>query len=384
MTDDTPFDALETRSAEEREAALFDGFGARLAAAARALPGLAAHLDGHALEAVGSRADLARLPVLRKDALMEAQRRDPPFGGFVDASSLGGTRAFMSPGPVFEVQLPGSDPWDSARALHAAGFRAGMTVHNAFSYHQTPGGFILDEGARALGCTVFPAGVGNTEMQVEAIRRLRPSGWTGTPDYLRALLDHAAGRGAEDGSGSGSSGGDGGGPLDSIRVALVSGGALFPALREGYRADGIRVLQCYATADAGVIAYETAAADGAPHPGMVVSEGLIVEVCHPGSGEPVGPGERGEVVVTRLGPAAGGTAGGAAAGAPAARRSRRSSGSRPGTCRPSSTSRARAGAPTRGWPVGSGGPISARRCAVCSSTPCRCSVCGRRTRRSSV
>lgn len=293
---DTPFDALETRPPAEREEALFERFGERLAAAAERLPGLRAHLDGHDVAAVASRADLARLPVLRKDALMAAQRDDPPFGGFVDTAALGGTRAFMSPGPVFEVQPPGRDPWESARALHAAGFRPGMTVHNAFAYHLTPGGFILDEGALALGCTVLPAGTGNTELQVEAIRRLRPAGWTGTPDYLATLLDHAAGDGAE-----GEPAADGR-VLDSIRVALVSGGALFPSLRERYAAAGIAVSQCYATADAGVIAYETRSADGSANPGMVVSENLIVELCHPGSGEPVGPGERGEVVVTRLEP----------------------------------------------------------------------------------
>jgi len=287
MSDESFLDALETRAPEEREAALFARFDERLAAATARLPGLATQLDGHDVGAVASRADLARLPVLRKDALMAAQRDAPPYGGFVDTAALGGTRAFMSPGPVFEVQRPGADPWESARALHAAGFRPGTLVHNAFSYHLTPGGFILDEGALALGCTVFPAGVGNTAMQVEAIRRFRPGGWTGTPDYLRTLLDHAI----EDG-----------GPLDSIRVALVSGGALFPALREGYREAGIAVLQCYATADAGVIAYETADEHGTAHPGMVVSEGLVVEICHPGGGEPVGPGERGEVIVTRLDP----------------------------------------------------------------------------------
>ena len=221
MTDDTPFDALETRSAEEREAALFDGFGepgsraaARRAARARRPPLTDTQLEGGAL---------ARRP--RAPAGPQEGRADGRAARATRRSAASSTRRPSAArarscrrGPVFEMQLPGSDPWDSARALHAAGFRAGMTVHNAFSYHQTPGGFILDEGARALGCTVFPAGVGNTEMQVEAIRRLRPSGWTGTPDYLRALLDHAAGRGAEDGSGSGSSGEDGGGSCSPSRT----------------------------------------------------------------------------------------------------------------------------------------------------------------------
>ena len=286
-------DEKASRSPEAREAALFERFGERLARAADALPGLAAHLGGHQLAAVRSRADLARLPILRKPALMAAQRERPPFGGFVELSALAGARVFMSPGPVFEAQRPQPDPWSSARALHAAGFRRGTLVHNAFSHHLTPGAFIVEEGARALGCTLFPAGVGNTAMQVAAIRHFRPQAYVGTPDYLRTLLDQAA---SEDGAGG----------LDSIERALVSGGPLFPAMREAYREEGIAVLQCYATADVGVIAYESASpsADGrpVPNPGLFVDEALIVELCHPGSGEPVGPGERGEVVVTRLEP----------------------------------------------------------------------------------
>jgi len=286
-------DTLECRSSAVRETALFERFGERLAAAAAALPGLSAHLAGHDLAAIEDRDALARLPVLRKDVLMAAQGEQPPFGGFVDASRLAGSRVFASPGPVFEAQRPGIDPWACARALQAAGIRPGMTVHNAFSYHLTPGGFILDEGARALGCTVFPAGVGNTEAQVAAIRQLRPEAYTGTPDYLRTLLDHA------------------GDEALSLRLALVSGGALFPAMREAYRASGVQVLQCYATADAGVIAYESMTPGRVGdeggfvvHPGMIVSEGLIVEICQPGSGEPVAPGERGEIVVTHLDPLA--------------------------------------------------------------------------------
>ena len=263
---------------------MFERFGERLARAAAALPGLGEHLAGHDLAAVGSREALSRLPVLRKPALMRAQLERPPFGGFVDATALAGSRVFMSPGPVFEPQRPIPDPWSAARALHAAGFRHGALVHNAFSYHLTPGAFILEEGARALGCTVFPAGTGGTARQVAAIRQLRPTAYTGTPDYLRTLLDHAEQEG---------------GPLDCFEIALVSGGALFPAMRAAYREAGIRVLQCYATADIGIIAYESAT-QGEPNAGMVVDESLIVELCHPGSDELVGPGERGEVVVTRL------------------------------------------------------------------------------------
>lgn len=217
---------------------------------------------------------------------MQAQQKRPPFGGFVPQSALQGTRVFMSPGPVWEPQLGGLDPWQGARAFHAAGIRAGDCIHNAFSYHLTPGGFILDEGARALGCTVFPAGVGNTDSQVSAIRHLQPTVYTGTPDYLQTLLDHAAEQGE---------------PVHCIKRALVSGGALFPSMREKYTEQNVHVQQCYATADLGVIAYETATNDEI-HPGMVVNENLIVEILVPGTGLPVAPGDVGELVVTRLHP----------------------------------------------------------------------------------
>ena len=281
----SPFDDLEVRPPGEREAALFDGLGARLAAAAADCPGLARHLDGAELDAVDSREALAGLPLLTKADLVDAQRARPPLGGFVRESALRGPRLFVSPGPVWEPQPSGVDPWWGARALHAAGFRPRDVVHNAFGYHRTPGGWILDEAACALGCTVFPAGTGDTAGQVEALRHTRAVGYTGTPDYLGALLDHA--------------GGDGGAPLDHLTRALVSGGALFPALRQRYADAGVRCLQCYATADLGVIAYESAT-DGTVHPGMLVNEGLIVEICRPGTGEPAPAGEVGEVVVTRL------------------------------------------------------------------------------------
>ncbi|MEE9318890.1 MAG: AMP-binding protein [Granulosicoccus sp.] len=277
---------LDTQPSDVREKLLFADFPARLKAAAASCSGLAQHLAAHSLEGVNSREQLAQLPVLRKTALMEAQQSSPPFGGFVDIAALRGSRIFMSPGPVWEPQLITSDPWQSARALRAAGFAAGDIIHNAFSYHMTPGGFILDEGARALGCIVFPAGVGNTEAQVTAIRHTQAVAYVGTPDYLQTLLDHAV---------------DSGSPLSSIRRALVSGGALFPAMRDAYRNAGIQVLQCYATADLGTIAYESET-DGQVNAGMLVNEDLIVEIVQPGSGEPVAAGEIGEVVVTRLNP----------------------------------------------------------------------------------
>lgn len=282
------FDDLETADPAAREAGLFARLPGFLARATAGAPGLARWLDGVDAAAVTDRAALARLPVLHKSDLMEAQAEAPPFGGFADASLLTGQRVFLSPGPLWEPQGPGTDPWQAARAFFAAGIRAGDIVHNAFSHHMTPGGFILDEGARALGCTVFPAGTGNTDMQVEAAAALRPTVYCGTPDFLKVMLDRADETGKD---------------LSSIRKALVSGGALFPSLRSEYQARGVSVLQCYATAEFGVIAYESAAGDGTPNPGMLVNENLIVEIVRPGTGDPVPDGEVGEVVVTGFNPA---------------------------------------------------------------------------------
>ena len=188
----------------------------------------------------------------------------------------------MSPGPIFEPMGTANDPWRAARAAYAAGFRSGSLAHNAFAYHLTPGGFIIDSGLTALGCTVIPAGIGNTEMQIDAIAQLRPEGYAGTPDYLKVILDKAAELGKD---------------TSSIKHGLVSGGALFPSLRQEYADRGIRVLQCYATADVGLIAYESEAVEG-----MIIDEDIIVEIVTPGTGEPVAPGEVGEVVVTTFNP----------------------------------------------------------------------------------
>ena len=282
------FDAADTIDAAEREASQFarlPGFLARVSAQA---PGLTAWLSDIDFTAIDSRAALATLPVLRKDDLMRLQAENPPFGGFVDLNALKGGRAFLSPGPVFEPQAPGADPWGGARALHAAGFRPSDMVWNTFSYHLTPGGLILDESARALGCMVFPGGVGNTEQQIEAAATLRPRGFVGTPDTLKIMLDKAAELGKD---------------LSSIEVALVSGGALFPSLRAEYANRGVRTLQCYATADLGLIAYESAGDDDEPVPGMLVNEGIIVEIVRPGTSDPVPDGEVGEIVVTTFNPA---------------------------------------------------------------------------------
>jgi phenylacetate-CoA ligase len=281
------FDALETRAPERRESDLFGQLPGFLAAAMAAAPGLARWLDGIDPQAVSSREALARLPVLRKAELMEFQAASPPFGGFADAGALAGRRVFLSPGPIWEPEAPEAEAVHTARAFFAAGIRPGDVVHNAFSYHMTPGGFLLDAGARALGCTVFPGGVGNTDMQVDAAAALRPTVYCGTPDFLKVMLDRADQAGRD---------------LSSITRALVSGGALFPSLRAEYAARGIAVLQCYATAEFGVIAYETADAEGNPNPGMVLNENLIVEIVRPGTGDPVADGEVGEVVVTGFNP----------------------------------------------------------------------------------
>ena len=282
------FDSLETLPATEREAALFAALPDFLSEDTAAVPGLAQWLTGIDVRQISSREALAGLPVLRKSELMEFQAANPPFGGFANPTALKHGRVFLSPGPVWEPQGLGADPWGCARALFAAGVRPGDIVQNCFSYHQTPGGFLVDEGARALGCLVFPAGTGNTEMQVDAAAALKPKVYCGTPDFLKLILDRAAEMGKD---------------LSSFTLALVSGGALFPSLRAEYRSRGVDVLQSYATADLGVIAYESADADGQPHPGMVVNENIIVEIVRPGTGDPVPDGEVGELVVTSFNPA---------------------------------------------------------------------------------
>ncbi|HRK17642.1 MAG TPA: AMP-binding protein [Hyphomicrobiaceae bacterium] len=278
----TYFDQLETRDAEARETALFALLPGLIDRAKRLAPGWAEHLKGVDAQTIGSREALATVPVLRKSALKDVQAKAPPFGGFATDAAGAMGRIMMSPGPIFEPEGRGENWWRAARALYAAGFRAGDVVHNTFAYHLTPGGWILDSGARALGCAVIPAGPGNTEQQLEAIAHLRPTAYVGVPDYLKILLDKAKEAGKD---------------ASSFKRALVSGGALFPSLRTEYKGRGIDVYQCYATADLGVIAYETATASGVVD-GMMVEEGVIVEIVKPGTGDPVPAGDVGEVVVT--------------------------------------------------------------------------------------
>ncbi|MEM9279174.1 MAG: AMP-binding protein, partial [Pseudomonadota bacterium] len=231
---------------------------------------------------IRSRDAFANIPVMRKSDLMEAQAAKPPFGEFVDTNLMNGCRIFMSPGPVWEAQAPGPDPWLAARSFHAAGVRAGDIVHCAIGYTMTPGGAILDEGVRALGAITYPAGVGNTEAQVDAIATLKPSCYAGTPDYLQTILDKADEMGRD---------------VSSLKLGFVSGGALFPSMRAAYKERGINVMQGYATADIGAIAHETMH-DGEIVEGMVCNENLIVEIVRPGTDDPVEPGEVGEIVVT--------------------------------------------------------------------------------------
>ncbi len=276
------FDALETREASEREGELFAKFPASLNDIMERIPGWKARLKGIDVSTINSREALSTLPVMRKPELMEAQAAKPPFGDFADQELLAGTRVFMSPGPVWEPQAPGADPWLAARALHAAGIRKGDIVLCSIGYTLTPGGAILDEGLRALGATVFPAGVGNTEVQAEAIETLRAKAYVGTPDFLQAILDKAKETGKD---------------VSSLDTALVSGGALFPSMRQAYSDQGIRVTQAYATADIGSIAHETWNSDELCD-GMICNEDLIIEIVRPGTDDPVDTGEVGEIVVT--------------------------------------------------------------------------------------
>jgi phenylacetate-CoA ligase len=272
------FDQLETRDPAAREQSLFALLPDFVRKAVEKAPGWAGHLQNVDPASVSSREALARLPILRKASLKDLQAARPPFGGFAASETSSVGRIFMSPGPIFEPEGLGEDWWRTARALYAAGFRRGDIVHNTFAYHLTPGGWILDAGARALGCTVVAAGPGNTEQQLEAIQHLKPSAYVGVPDYLKILLDKAK-ESRKDAS--------------SFKKALVGGGALFPSLRAEYKQRGIATYQTYATADLGIIAYESQALEG-----MIVDEGVILEIVRPGTGDPLPDGEVGEVVVT--------------------------------------------------------------------------------------
>jgi phenylacetate-CoA ligase len=275
------YDNLEARDPREREAELFSRLPDVLRKA-MAAPAYAERLGAIDPAVITDRAALARLPLLRKSELPALHRAAPPFGGFVTGPAGSFGRLFTSPGPIFEPEGVHADPWRGARALFAAGFRPGDVVLNTFSYHLTPGGFIFDASARALGCAVIPAGPGNTDAQFELIEAYRPVGYSGTPDFLKILLDAAASAGRD---------------ISSIKRALVSGAAFPKSLQDEIKSRGIDAYQAFGTADLGLIAFETPA-----HNGMVVNEDLIMEIVQPGTGDPVAEGDVGEILVTSLDP----------------------------------------------------------------------------------
>jgi phenylacetate-CoA ligase len=284
MTDH--YDALEIRDPAERERDLLAALPKQIAQAQTAAPAFAKILDGVKPGDITTREALAKLPVTRKTELLELQKQrrgDDPFGGF---SAIGRgsrmPRVFASPGTIYEPEGEARDYWRTARALHAAGFRTGELIHNSFSYHMTPAGSIMESGARAIGCTVFAGGTGQTEQQLEAMADLKPEGYAGTPSFLKILLEKAEEKGLK---------------LPSLTKALVSGEAFPPSLHDWIAAHGVKGTQCYATADLGLIAYETSAREG-----LVIDEGVLVEIVRPGTGDPVPDGEVGEIVVTTFNP----------------------------------------------------------------------------------
>ncbi len=276
-------DSLETRAPEERERALMAALPAQIGHAIRRAPHFARTLAGIDPRQVDSRGALAALPVLRKSELKDLQRGDPLFGGLAATPASGLARIFISPGPVYDPEGRRADYWRMARPLYAAGFRAGDVVQNCFSYHFTPAASMMEGGALALGCAVIPAGIGQTEMQVQAMAELRPAGYVGTPSFLKIIVEKAAELGSD---------------ISSVNKAVVGAEALPASLRKWLQQHGVaRVQQIYATADLGNIAYESEALEG-----LIIDEEIIVEIIRPGTGDPVPEGEVGEVVVTTLNP----------------------------------------------------------------------------------
>jgi phenylacetate-CoA ligase len=277
------FDRLETRAPKQREAALLAALPKQIAHARRRAPGFSRILEKINPEKIRSRAALAALPVTRKSDLGELQATERPLGGLnaTPVAKLG--KIFMSPGPIYEPEGRGKNWWRSARALYAGGFRAGDLVANTFAYHFTPAGSMLESGALAIGCTVVPAGTGQTELQVAAIRDLAISGYIGTPSFLKLIVEKADETKAD---------------ISTLRKAHVGAEYLPPALRQAMLARGIRVAQSYGSADLGSIAYESFAPDGSVNEGMILDEGLLLEIVRPGTGDPVPAGEVGEVVIT--------------------------------------------------------------------------------------
>ena len=276
------FDALEVRDPERREREQFGILRKRLESAIAETAYFGKLLAGLAPDEITDRAALARLPVTRKSDLTELQKAAPPFAGMVPAAAGGLSRIFVSPGPTLDPEGRRADYWRCARAMFAAGLRRGEILHNTFAYHFTPAGFMFDLGAQALGCAVIPAGTGQTEMQVQTIASVRPQCYGGTPSFLRIILEKADELKAD---------------VSSVKKALLSAEALPPRLRQWFQGRGIAALQCYASADLGLIAYESPALEG-----LIADEGVIIEIVRPGTGEPAPEGEVGEVVVTTLTP----------------------------------------------------------------------------------
>jgi len=274
------FDTLETRDPELRQKQQLASLRGQIAHAKANAPAFAQRLAGFEADDITSLDALARLPVTRKSELAELQKASRPFGGLAATRWGESRRVFQSPGPLYEPEGARPDYWRLARAMFAAGFRPGDLVHNCFSYHLTPAGSMLECGAHALGCTVFPGGIGQTELQIQAMSDLRPDGYVGTPSFLKIILEKADEQGVA---------------LPSLKKALVSGEAFPPSLRDAWKARGIAGYQAYASADLGCIAYETEAREG-----LVIDEGVLVEIVRPGTGNPVAAGEVGEVVVTTL------------------------------------------------------------------------------------
>jgi phenylacetate-CoA ligase len=279
------YDALERRPPKKREAELLAALPKLLARAKKKAPGWARILKDVDAAAVKTRAALAKLPVTRKSELAELQKALPPLGGLNATPLAKMARLFVSPGPVYDPEGQGKDWWRTARSLYAAGFRPGDLVLNAFSYHFTPAASMVEHGALAIGCTVVPGGIGQTEMQAATIRDLRVSAYGGTPSFLKLIVEKADELKID---------------ISSLKKAIVGAEYLPPALRQAMAARGIRVMQLYASADLGLIAYESALPDGSVTEGMILDEGLIVEIVRPGTGDPVLAGEVGEVVVTSL------------------------------------------------------------------------------------
>ncbi len=279
------FDQLETRSPKAREAALMAALPKHIAHAKRHAPGFARILKDVRPEKINSREALARLPVTRKSDLASLQKELPPLGGLNATSVEKLAKLFVSPGPIYEPEGRGADWWRTARGLFAGGFRAGDRVANTFAYHFTPAGSMLESGAAALGCTVVPTGVGQTEMQVAAIRGLGINGFLGTPSFLKLIVEKADEMKAD---------------LSCLKKAQVGAEYLPPALRSAMKERGLRVTQMYASADLGLIAYESLMPDGAVNEGMILEEARILEIVRPGTGDPVPAGEVGEVVITTL------------------------------------------------------------------------------------